>query len=101
MVWAVLMNRFNLAKTLLKFCDDPIPMALFVSALFHGLMTHCDASLTTELQEQSRAFSTMANDILEMSYRESSDRTFDLLNQKFSDFNDKTPIKMAYESESK
>ncbi|OQV18850.1 putative Protein ced-11 [Hypsibius exemplaris] len=101
MVWAVLMNRFSLAETLLKFCEDPIPMALFVSAMFRGLSGHCDASLTTKLHEQSRNFSMKAIDILDMSYRESSERTFDLLNQKFADFNNKTPIKMAYESENK
>ncbi|OQV11764.1 putative Transient receptor potential cation channel subfamily M member 7 [Hypsibius exemplaris] len=104
MVWAVLMGRFQLAKTLWKFCEDPIPMALFVSALARGLAQHSrstDTSVADRVSAQGREFSTMAIDVLDMSYKESNARTFDLLNQKFPDFNDRTPIKAAYISRNK
>lgn len=102
MVWAVLMGRFQLAKVLWKFCDDPIPMALFISALYRGLAQHCsDSALANQIHANGRAFSVMAIEVLDMSYKESNARTFDLLNQKFPDFNDRTPIKIAYLSHNK
>ena len=96
------MNRYNLAKSLWKFCEDPIPIALFISALYRGLAKHCpDSSLVDDLRKASKAFSCMAIDVLDMSYKESGARTFNLLNQKFVDFNNLTPIKVAYMSENR
>ncbi|GAV05896.1 hypothetical protein RvY_15956 [Ramazzottius varieornatus] len=101
-VWAVLMNRMSLAKSLWKFCEDPIPIALFISALYRGLAKHSpDSSMVDNLRQCSKTFSCMAIDVLDMSYKESGARTFDLLNQKFTDFNNLTPIKLAYISENR
>ncbi|XP_055345024.1 transient receptor potential cation channel subfamily M member 2-like [Paramacrobiotus metropolitanus] len=102
LVWAVLMNRSEIAKSLWRFCDDPIPLALFLSALFRNLREFCPESETAvKLRDQSRAFSQMATDVLDISYRESNARAFELLNQKFPDFNDKTPLKLAYDCENR
>ncbi|XP_055345657.1 transient receptor potential cation channel subfamily M member 1-like isoform X2 [Paramacrobiotus metropolitanus] len=102
MLWALLMNRFNLLRVLWKFCENPIPTALFISAMYRGLAKHCSApSLVSQITANSRTFSGMAIDVLDMSYKESHARTFDLLNQRFTDFNDKTVLKLAYMSKNK
>lgn len=101
--WAVLMNRAKLAKVLCKFCDEPIPTALFISAAYRGIANYqADYELEERLSSHRKEFAVFATDILDLSVKDqAADRVNDILNERFQDFGYKTPIQLAYESNNK
>ncbi|XP_055345072.1 transient receptor potential cation channel subfamily M member-like 2 isoform X2 [Paramacrobiotus metropolitanus] len=101
--WAVLLNRAALAKLLCKYCDDPIPTALFISSLYRGLAEHqTDYELEQRLSNHRKDFAVFATDILDLSVKDqAADRLTDILNERFPDFGYRTPIQMAYDSNNK
>ncbi|KAJ8317915.1 hypothetical protein KUTeg_003006 [Tegillarca granosa] len=76
-IWAVLMNRQQLAKVLWNRCDEPISIALICSNIDFG---------------------QMALGVLDISFTDSSAQAYSMLSKPLPDFNNKTPIQIAHES---
>ncbi|KAH3781587.1 hypothetical protein DPMN_159486 [Dreissena polymorpha] len=55
MVWAVLMHRHKLAKTLWSHCNEPIAMALLCSRIYKKMIRyHREQYQKTELENLSK-----------------------------------------------
>lgn len=103
LVFAVLMNRCELAVVLWKYCAHPVPTALFVSSLFSKLGKACaDADVAILLRESGRRFSDIAFGVVDLAYRDVSgggaSPASDVLEQEYADFDWKTPLQLAYDS---
>lgn len=97
------MNRGNLAKLLCKYCDEPVPTAIFISAIYRGLASHQrDYELEQRLSARRKELAVFATDILDLSVKDqATDRVDEVLNERFQDFGLRTPIQMAYDSNNK
>ncbi|XP_055336470.1 transient receptor potential cation channel subfamily M member 3-like [Paramacrobiotus metropolitanus] len=96
-VWSVLMNRSELVKVLWKFCEQPIPMALFISSLYSNLSHYCPTSeMEKKAIENGKLFGTMAVDVLHLSYQDTTNRAFEILAEPFIDFEHMTPMEISY-----
>ncbi|XP_055337468.1 transient receptor potential cation channel subfamily M member 3-like isoform X2 [Paramacrobiotus metropolitanus] len=98
-VWSILMGRQELTRVFWKYVEDPIPMAIFVSAMWHGLASFCrEPELENQVRTWGRDFGVMGMGVLGMAYKESLDRTFQLLDREFPDFGRRTPVQLAYDA---
>ncbi|CAF0923893.1 unnamed protein product [Didymodactylos carnosus] len=86
-IFAVLMNRHQLAKVLWKRSSEPIPLALMCNMMFRKLATYCHESYQRLLiEKQAKEFSDYAVGVLDKSFNEDGRRTFDMLDEKHAEF---------------
>ncbi|KAK3100700.1 hypothetical protein FSP39_023943 [Pinctada imbricata] len=98
-VWAVLMNRFKLAKALWNRIDEPIAVALICSNMYRVLSkVQMELFLREELEENAQQFGRMALSVLEIGHRESSTQAYTMLSNKLPDFNNKSVMQIAHDA---
>ena len=86
-------------KSFWKYVEDPITTAIFVSAMWNGLSRFCrEPELEKDIRIWGKEFGAMGMDVLNMAYKESIDRAFDLLDREFPDFGRRTPVQLAYDA---
>ncbi|OWA49889.1 putative Transient receptor potential cation channel subfamily M member 3 [Hypsibius exemplaris] len=96
-VWAVLMNRLELARVLWKFSEHPIPLALFISSLYKNLSRFAPSSeVEKKTNESGVMFGSLAVDVLHLSYQDATNRAFEVLGEPFEDFENMTPMELSY-----
>ncbi|CAF1368592.1 unnamed protein product [Rotaria sordida] len=101
-IYAVLMNRYQLAKILWKRSSEPIPLALLCCMMFKNLTPYCPESYLRSLTvKQAKEFSDWAVGILDKSFNEDHKRTFEMLDEKHPDWNYVTTIELAYRADNK
>ncbi|CAF1426031.1 unnamed protein product, partial [Rotaria sordida] len=101
-IYAVLMNRQQLAKILWKHSSEPIPLALICYMMFIKLAPYCHESyLRSLIEKQAKEFSNWAVGILDKSFDEDNQRTFEMLDEKHPDWNYMTTIELAYHADNK
>ncbi|CAF1266771.1 unnamed protein product [Rotaria sordida] len=101
-IYAILMNRKQLAKILWKHSSEPIPLALICYMMFRKLQPYCHESyLSSLIEKQAKEFSNWAVGILDKSFNEDNQRTFEMLDEKHPDWNYMTTIELAYHADNK
>ncbi|CAF4080202.1 unnamed protein product, partial [Rotaria sordida] len=101
-IYAILMNRQQLAKILWKHSSEPIPLALICCMMFKKLAPYCHESyLKSLIGKQAKEFSNWAVGILDKSFNEDNQRTFEMLDEKHPDWNNMTTVELAYHSDNK
>ncbi|GAU91171.1 hypothetical protein RvY_03479 [Ramazzottius varieornatus] len=101
-VHAVLFNRPKMVKTLIKHHAEPLPQALFAESLFHGLYKRVSNAATgVGLKNIANDLAKVAVDIFDKGVQKSGQRGPVILTQRFPDFNDKTPLELAYDTNNK
>lgn len=98
-VWAVLMNRYKLAKLLWGRSDDPIPIALICSDIYKQMANFSmELYQRCEMEQNASEFGKMALGTLDISFRDSSAQAYSMLSRPLPDFNNKTSIEIAHDS---
>ncbi|CAF0787906.1 unnamed protein product [Didymodactylos carnosus] len=101
-IFAVLMNRHQLAKLLWKRSSEPIPLALICCMMFKKLAPYCHESYQRLLiEKQAKEFSDCAVGVLDKSFNEDDTRTFEMLDEKHPDWNHMATVELAYNAENK
>ncbi|CAF0794665.1 unnamed protein product [Didymodactylos carnosus] len=101
-IFSVLMNRHQLAKLLWKRSSEPIPMALICCMMFKKLAPYCHESYQRLLiEKQAKEFSDCAVGVLDKSFNEDDQRTFEMLDEKHPDWNHMATVELAYNAENK
>ncbi|OQV20964.1 putative Transient receptor potential cation channel subfamily M member 6 [Hypsibius exemplaris] len=102
LVFAVLFNRPNLVKVLIKYSSEPLLQALFAESLYHGLYRNVSHFAMSEvLQFTCNQFAQIATDLLDKAVTVSPIRGHGILTRRFPDFNNKTPLEIAYDTNNK
>ncbi|CAF4724464.1 unnamed protein product [Rotaria sp. Silwood1] len=101
-IYAVLMNRHQLAKILWKRSAEPIPLALICYMMFKKLAPYCHESYQrTLIEKQAKEFSDCAVGVLDKAFNEDSMRTFEMLDEKHVDWSHMATIELAYNADNK
>ncbi|CAF1295616.1 unnamed protein product [Rotaria sordida] len=101
-IYAVLMNRHKLAKILWKRSSEPIPLALICCMMFKNLAPYCHESYLKSLTiKQAKEFSDWAVGILDKSFNEDNNRTFEMLDERHPDWNYMTIVELAYRADNR
>ncbi|CAF3812768.1 unnamed protein product [Rotaria sordida] len=101
-IYAVLMNRHQLAKILWKRSSEPIPLALICCMMFKKLAPYCHESYQRLLiEKQAKDFSDCAVGVLDKAFNEDNMRTFEMLDEKHPDWNHMATVELAYNAENK
>ncbi|KAJ8305131.1 hypothetical protein KUTeg_017316 [Tegillarca granosa] len=102
-LWAALTNNVKLTKTLWKYTDDPMPVALLVSMIWHNLAKICyrDVDTKTNLREAALDFGKLAVKLLDITYRDSPALAIASLEKTLPDFNNHAVIEVAKISRNK
>ncbi|CAF0976650.1 unnamed protein product [Rotaria sordida] len=101
-IYAVLMNRHELAMILWKRSTEPIQMALICYMMFKNLAFYYRGSVERVLiEKQAKAFSDCAVEVLNKSFNEDSLRALEMLDEKYPGWNDMTIVELAYLTENK
>ncbi|CAF1271729.1 unnamed protein product [Rotaria sordida] len=101
-IYAVLMNRHQLAKIFWKHSLEPIPMALICYMMFKKLAIYChDPTQRLRIEKQAKEFSDYAVGVLEKSFNEDQERTLAMLDDKNSDWNHMTTFELAYRADNR
>ncbi|CAF2034690.1 unnamed protein product [Rotaria magnacalcarata] len=101
-IYAVLMNRHQLAKILWKRSSEPIPLALICCMMFKKLAPYCHESYQRLLiEKQAKEFSDCAVGVLDKAFNEDNMRTFEMLDEKHPDWNHMATVELAYNAENK
>ncbi|CAF0874104.1 unnamed protein product [Adineta ricciae] len=101
-IYAVLMNRHQLAKILWKRSSEPIPLALICCMMFKKLAPYCHESYQRLLiMKQAKEFSDCAVGVLDKAFNEDTMRTFEMLDEKHPDWNHMATVELAYNAENK
>ncbi|CAF2382637.1 unnamed protein product [Rotaria sp. Silwood2] len=101
-IYAVLMNRHQLAKILWKRSSEPIPLALICCMMFKQLAPYCHESYQRLLiEKQAKDFSDCAVGVLDKAFNEDSMRTFEMLDEKHSDWSHMATVELAYNADNK
>ncbi|XP_052792596.1 transient receptor potential cation channel subfamily M member 2-like isoform X1 [Mya arenaria] len=98
-IWAVLMNRHKLAKTLWNRCDEPIGVALICSRIYKEMTKYnMEQYQRSELEENAKQFGEMALGALAICWRDSSVQAYHMLGRRLTDFNNKSVIEIAHDA---
>ncbi|CAF3687580.1 unnamed protein product [Rotaria sp. Silwood1] len=101
-IYAVLMNRHQLAKILWKRSFEPIPLALICYMMYSNLAPYCyETYQKTLMEKQATEFSECALGVLEKAFNEDSTRTFEMLNETHPDWSHMATIELAYNADNK
>ncbi|CAF3628955.1 unnamed protein product [Rotaria sp. Silwood1] len=101
-IYAVLMNRHELAKILWKRSLHPIPLALTCYMMFKELAQYCHETYVKSLiQKQAKEFSDLAIGLLDKAFKDDDTRTLAMLSEEHLDWNNMTTIQLAYHAENK
>ncbi|CAF1938498.1 unnamed protein product [Rotaria magnacalcarata] len=101
-IYAVLMNRHQLAKILWKRSSEPIPLALICCMMFKKLAPYCHESYQRLLiEKQAKEFSDCALGVLDKSFNEDNTRTFEMLDEKHGDWSHMATVELAYNADNK
>ncbi|CAF4428057.1 unnamed protein product, partial [Rotaria socialis] len=101
-IYAVLMNRHQLAKILWKRSSEPITLALLCYMMFNKLAPYCHESYQRKLiEKQAKEFSDCALGVLDKAFNEDNMRAFEMLDEKHADWNNMATIELAYSSDNK
>ncbi|KAI0981815.1 hypothetical protein GJ496_008124, partial [Pomphorhynchus laevis] len=96
-VYAVLMNRYNLATYIWKHSTSPLLTALFCAALYSRLSDYCHESYQkTQANKFSGEFTNLAVKLLDLTFVENEQITHESLQSKYIDWNDRSPIEFAH-----
>ncbi|KAH3781577.1 transient receptor potential cation channel subfamily M member-like 2 isoform X2 [Dreissena polymorpha] len=99
MVWAVLMHRHKLAKTLWSHCNEPIAMALLCSRIYKEMIRyHLEQYQKKELEDLSKEFADMALGALNICFKDASAQALYMLGKQLPDYNDKTVVEIAHDA---
>ncbi|CAF1217287.1 unnamed protein product [Rotaria sordida] len=101
-IYAVLMNRHQLAKILWKRSFEPIPLALICDMMYTKLVPYCpEVYQRTLIEKQAKEFSDCALGVLDKAFNEDSTRTFEMLDAKHPDWSHMATIELAYNADNK
>nr|UPO70949.1 sTRP4 [Mesobuthus martensii] len=101
-MWAVLTNRVKLAKLLWKHSDQPIHLALIISMTYNRLLLYVEeANTKSEIEGLSKEFAEMATGVLDVSYKEKTCRTYDVLCEESTDWAYKTAVDIAADAKNR
>ncbi|CAF1320961.1 unnamed protein product, partial [Rotaria sordida] len=101
-IYAVLMNRRQLAKILWKRSSEPIALALLCYMMFNKLAPYCHESYQrTLIEKQAKEFSDCALGVLDKAFNEDNIRAFEMLDEKHADWNNMATIELAYNADNK
>ncbi|CAF4075358.1 unnamed protein product, partial [Rotaria sp. Silwood2] len=101
-IYAVLMNRHQLAKILWKHSSEPIPLALICYMMFKNLGPYCHETYQKSLiKKRAQEFSDWAVGILDQLFHEDNVRIFVMLSEKNRNWNNMTTIQLAYHAGNK
>ncbi|XP_055332683.1 transient receptor potential cation channel subfamily M member 2-like [Paramacrobiotus metropolitanus] len=101
-VYACLLNRPKLVKTLLKYSMDPVPLTVFVEAISRGLYRNVNNfDQRVMLKRQADEYGNIATDIMDMGIRDSPERAKVFFQRTLPDFNGKTTLEMAFDARNK
>ncbi|CAG5136881.1 unnamed protein product, partial [Candidula unifasciata] len=95
--WAVLTNRQELAKVLWKRSAEPIAVALVISNMYYH-MSHdwiIDVDLKKKLKSAAVDFGTLAVEMMDLIYNDSSVMAYYALVNPLSDFNNLNVVDLA------
>ncbi len=82
-IYAVLMNRHQLAKILWKHSSEPIPLTLICCMMFKKWALYCHELYQRLLiEKQAKEFSDFAVGVLDKAFNEDNMRTFEILDEK-------------------
>ncbi|XP_022254350.1 transient receptor potential cation channel subfamily M member 2-like [Limulus polyphemus] len=97
-MWAIFANRTVLAEVLWRNSDQPIHLALVISNICSKLTNYIsESTYKLKIMRTKRKFSEMATRILNISYKDASCRSFDVLSQESPDWSYKTAVELAAE----
>ncbi|CAF0774571.1 unnamed protein product [Rotaria sordida] len=101
-IYAILMNRHQLAKILWKRSSEPIALALICCMMFKKLAPYCHESYQRLLiEKQAKEFSDCAVGVLDKAFNEDSLRTFEMLDEKHPDWSNMATVELAYNADNK
>ncbi|CAF2382653.1 unnamed protein product [Rotaria sp. Silwood2] len=101
-IYAVLVNRHQLAKILWKRSSEPIPLALLCYTMYKQLAPYShEAYQRILIEKQAKEFSDCALGVLDKAFNEDSTRTFEMLDEKHSDWSHMATIELAYNAHNK
>lgn len=96
-MYAVLYNRVELVKVLLKYSIDPVPQAVFVALLFRSLAKYnTQPDIHAILSQNSIDFDDLATELFDMGFNDFPERCHGLLTRKLPEFNNLTTLDVAY-----
>ncbi|XP_055332664.1 transient receptor potential cation channel subfamily M member 2-like [Paramacrobiotus metropolitanus] len=102
LVFAVFFNRAKLAKILVKHSHDPLLQALFAECLFHAMYSRIpNVAISGMVKNVANDFAQMSLDIFDAGVTSSPTRGHAILTRTFPDYNGKTPLEMAYDTNNK
>ena len=101
-IYAVLMNRHKLAKMLWKRIEDPIPVALVCALIYKNLLPYCQENyIRSQIEKNQADFAECAVGVLDASFKENDPRSYAVLQEKYSDWNNSTVLELAYNSKNR
>lgn len=95
-MWAIFNKKYRLAQILWKHSDQPVHLGLILSMMLDRMAWFVnEANLKDELTAHSKVFANFAIGVLDACYRQDEKRSFDLLSQGNSDWDQKTAADIA------
>lgn len=102
LVFSALWNRPKLAKVIIKYSDQPIMQILFAESLFHSMYRDIsNVAIRGMLKNTANEFADVAVELFNAGIGPSPVRGHAILTRNFSDFNNKTPLDLAYDTNNK
>lgn len=102
LVFGVLFNRIKLVKVLIKYSNEPLLQVLFAESLYHSLYQNIsNVAISGMLKAIAGDLSQVAVDLFDTGVATSPERGHAILVRKFVDFNNKTPLDLAYDTNNK
>lgn len=101
-MWAIFTNRITLAEVLWQNSDQPIHLALVISKMCNVLKNYTSESgYKVEMKKTRRKFSELAVGVLDISYKEATCRSFDVLSEESPDWSYKTAVELAADAQNR
>ncbi|KAJ6217132.1 hypothetical protein RDWZM_008289 [Blomia tropicalis] len=101
-MWAIFNQRVKLAQILWKHSDQPIHLGLILSMMLDRLVWFVsEQNIKDELTNHSKTFEQYSIGVLDICYRQDEKRSYDLLNQENSDWEQKTAVDIAADGRSR
>ena len=101
-IFAILMNRHKLAKMLWKRTEDPVPVALACAMMYKNLLPYCQENyIRAQIEKNQTDFAECAVGLLDASFKENDPRSYTVLQEKYSDWNNCTALELAYNSKNR
>ena len=95
-LFAVLFNRHKLAKILWKRSEDPLPLALVCSLIYKNMLPYCQENyLKSQIEKYQNDFANAAIGVLEASFQDNDPRSYSVLSEKYSDWNNLTVLELG------